>query len=313
METTMSDRLAEFAWLGILVAAVGCGGEGTPEPAGPAPAGDSEVLVYTVNYPLQYMAGRIGGDRVRVEFPVPGDVDPAFWSPEPDLVAEYQEADLILLNGAGYAKWVERVALPSSKLVDTSRSFSESYVEVADAATHSHGPQGVHSHGEIAFTTWLDPTLAVEQARAILDALVAARPAHEAQFRAAFEALESDLLELDREIEALVSKKPDLPLLASHPVYQYLARRYGLDVASVHFEPDEMPDEKAWRGLREILDDHPAGWMLWEGEPLEETRQELAALGVENVVYDPCGSVPESGDFLTVARANVERLRNVFR
>jgi zinc transport system substrate-binding protein len=300
-------------FLGTVLAAIGCGGEGTPEPAGPAPAGDSEVLVYTVNYPLQYMAGRIGGDRVRVEFPAPGDVDPAFWSPEPDQVAAYQGADLILRNGAGYAKWVDRVTLPSSKLVDTSGSFRERYVEVADAATHSHGPQGEHSHGEIAFTTWLDPTLAVEQARAILDALVAARPAHEAEFKTAFGALERDLLALDGEIESIVAKKPDLPLLASHPVYQYLASRYGLDVESVHFEPDEMPDEEAWRGLREILAHHPAGWMLWEGEPLDETKQRLAALGVESVVYDPCGNVAESGDFLTVSRANVERLRNVFR
>jgi zinc transport system substrate-binding protein len=258
------------------------------------------------------MAERIGGDRVRVELPVPREIDPAFWSPEPGQVSEYQSADVILLNGAGYAKWVDRATLPSSKLVNTSSSFRERYIEVEDATTHSHGPQGEHDHGENAFTTWLDPELAVEQARAILDAFVAARPAHEAEFRAAFEALQRDLLDVDGRIAALVSEQPGLALLASHPVYQYLALRYDLDVASVHFEPDEMPGEEAWRDLREILDGHPAGWMLWEGEPLDETRRRLAEMGVESAVYDPCGNVPESGDFLSVSQENVESLARVF-
>ena len=36
----------------------------------------------------------------------------------------YQGADLILLNGATYAKWIDRVTLPASKLVDTSAALA---------------------------------------------------------------------------------------------------------------------------------------------------------------------------------------------
>ncbi|RLA05886.1 MAG: zinc ABC transporter substrate-binding protein, partial [Gammaproteobacteria bacterium] len=63
----------------------------------------------TVNYPLAYFAERIGGEQVEVGFPVPADVDPAFWSPAADAVAAYQAADVIILNGATYAKWVPKV------------------------------------------------------------------------------------------------------------------------------------------------------------------------------------------------------------
>ena len=93
------------------------------------------------------------------------------WSPGPEVVTAYQAADLILLNGAGYAGWVSRVSLPEGKLIDTSASFADRYLTVAEAVTHSHGPEGEHAHEATAFTTWLDPTLALEQAGAIHAAL----------------------------------------------------------------------------------------------------------------------------------------------
>ncbi len=272
---------------------------------------DTKLLVYTVNYPLQYFAERIGGDRVRVEFPAPADGDPASWSPDAANVAAYQKADVILLNGAAYAKWTDRVTLPSTALVNTSRSFEEEYIFIENAVTHSHGPEGDHSHGEAAFTTWLDPTLAIRQADAIRSAFVSARPEHEATFQKGFTSLERDLVELDESLEEVFSENQK-PLLASHPVYQYFARRYAIDLRSVHFEPDAYPDEKSWRGLRELMAERSASRMLWEAEPLDKTRKRLQELGVEVVVYDPCGNKPGAGDFLAVMQRNTNQLREAF-
>ena len=67
-----------------------------------------------------------------------------------------------------------------------------------------------------------------------------------------FEALERDLLDLDRRIADLASQAPDVPILVSHPVYQYLARRYSLNVRSLHWEQDEMPDGKMWREVSDF-------------------------------------------------------------
>ena len=134
-------------------------------------ADQGRLIVYAVNYPLQYFAQRIAGDQADVVFPAPGDVDPAFWQPSPEIIGDFQQADLILLNGAGYAQWVNRVALPRRKLVDTSAGFREHFIPVDAAATHSHGPGGEHSHSGIAFTIWLDFNQALQQAQAIAEAL----------------------------------------------------------------------------------------------------------------------------------------------
>ncbi len=287
--------------------------DSTPEVSGEntRAATDGRLVVYVVNHPLEYFAERIGGDAVRVEFPAPQG-DPAYWSPEPETVIDYQAADLILLNGAGYAKWTGRASLPPSRTVDTSVAFADRLIAVG-GITHAHGPEGAHEHGDMAFTTWLDLTLAIEQARAVFGAFTSARPGEAEGFQRRFAKLEHDLRVVDESLTAAVASDPNRPLLASHPVYQYLEFRYGLNLVSVHWEPGEEPDQLQWRQLQQTLEDHPAHWMFWEATPLEETRARLEALGVMVLVIDPGGNRASGGDFLAIMRANVDSLARAFR
>jgi zinc transport system substrate-binding protein len=269
------------------------------------------LLIYTVNYPLAYFAERIGGEHVQVVFPAPKE-DPAFWIPDAKTVAAYQKADLILLNGANYAKWLNKVSLPLSKLCNTSVAFQSEYITIKDAVTHSHGPGGTHSHEGTAFTTWIDPRLAIQQAQAIQDKLAKRRPAHKQTFRTNFEELKKDLESLDQRIEKIVAQARTRPLVFSHPVYQYLIRRYQLNAKSVHWEPDEVPTAKQWKELDDLLAKHPAKWMIWEGEPQKETSEGLQQRGVQSVVFDPCANRPEKGDYLEVMDGNIDNLTRVF-
>ena len=215
---------------------------------------ESKLEVYTVNYPLAYFAQRIGADSVNVHFPAPRDADPAFWNPEISTIVEYQNADLIFLNGAGYARWVTRTSLPRRKLVDTSRTFHDKLLHIEDLATHVHGPSGTHSHTGTAFVTWLDPVQAIEQARAIERAFARARPSQSKAYETRFERLATDLKTLDAELRMALKPFTGRPMVASHPVYQYLARRYELDLRSVTWEPGEIPDGEAWRGFKTLLE-----------------------------------------------------------
>jgi len=296
-------RLARDLAMALLLAA------GT---AGLARAAD-KLTIYTVNYPLAYFAERLAGDLADVRFPAPPDVDPAFWKPDADIVAAYQRADLILLNGAGYARWVNMVSLPRSRLVDTSRAFANRYIQAPSAVTHSHGPGGEHAHGGTAFTTWLDLAQAAQQAEAIAQALIRKRPETKDRIARNLAALKSDLLELDARIGEIAASSADLPLLASHPVYQYLARRYGLNLRSVLWEPETVPNRQQWGELERLLGEHRAQWMLWEAEPAQESVERLRALGVQSVVFNPCANRPASGDFLSVMRNNAGNLQRVVR
>ena len=282
------------------------------EAAGGGEVRTGTVEVYVVNYPLQYFAERIGGEYVDVVFPAPADGDPAFWKPDADVIAAYQNAELVLVNGATYAKWTRNASLPASSLINTTALVRDQYINVEQAATHAHASGEEHAHYGTAFTTWLDSDMAVAQAEAVRKALAGIRPQHAETFQQNCAALLTDLRDLDRQLTVLVGDQTELPLVCSHPVYQYLTRRYSLNTRSLHWEPDVVPSEEMWTELQELLGEHPAKFMVWEGDPLAESVDRLAQLGVSSVVFDPCENVPDEGDFLEVMLSNVANLQAVF-
>ncbi len=271
------------------------------------------LSVYTVNYPLAYFAERIGGDQVEVVFPAPADVDPAYWMPDKATIAAYQQADLIVLNGANYAKWVGKVSLPRSKMVDTSRKVKDRYLYASEVTTHSHGAAGAHAHESLAFTTWLDLSLAKLQAEAIYKAFSRKRPKSERVFKRNFQALADDLDKLHMHIKEIVAKNPGRALLGSHPVYDYLSVGYGINLKSVHWEPNEVPTISQWNDLNHILEGHQATYMLWEGEPLQEPVAKLRSKGIDSVIFSPSANRPDEGDFLIIMQQNIAHLKQVFQ
>jgi zinc transport system substrate-binding protein len=276
------------------------------------PAYADDVRIFASNYPLSYFAERISGKPEIVIFPEI-DGDPAFWEPKPADIITIQQADIILLNGATYEKWQTAVSLPKRKIVDTSKAFRQNFIIMEEAVDHAHGPSGAHSHSGTAFTTWIDLNQAAFQAKAIKDAMAKQKVTSEKNLNRNFDSLIEDLRVLDTEISKMTQGHSTIPLVASHPVYQYFARRYGLNINAVMWEPDAFPDEQMWTHLEEIVKEHPAKWMIWEGDPLPQSVAKLKEMGIESIVFDPCGNRPERGYFLNVMRQNVVNLKRIFK
>ena len=43
-----------------------------------------------------------------------------------------------------------------------------------------------------------------------------------------------------------------------HPVYEYLAKAYRLDLRAMHWEPEELPPPDQWEALDALLKQHPS-------------------------------------------------------
>jgi len=279
-----------------------CSGEAADHPENEA-RGTKALVVYATSYPLAFFAERIGGGAVEVVFRVPEGVDPAHWNADPETIARAQQADLLLRHGAGDPAWLDLASLHRDRVVDTTARVRARLLRET-GVRHQHGPEGEHSHGAWAGTPWLDPTLAAAQAEAIAEALAASRPEQADTFRSNLAALLLDLEALDEAQVRAAARLGDAPILYSHPAYAYLQARYGLNGRSLVWEPDELPPDAEWRALGRLLDAHPARSMLWEAEPLPETRARLAALGIESRVHAPCANRPEAGDWLAVMQEN---------
>jgi len=274
----------------------------------PPPAVRAKPRVAVANYPLWYFTKRIAGDQVELVFPIPRADDPAFWRPDANGIRQYQRADLILLNGADYEKWRLTSVLPLAKQVVTSSPFADRYLTNGEVITHSHGTEGLHSHGLIDFNTWMDPRQARIQCQVIHDELVRLLPANTKDLDVNLQLLAKDLDEVDAGLERASAPLGHAPLLASHPVYHYAARRYGWNLQNVHWEPDEMPSDDEWRKFEKLFGEHPGKIMVWEEDPLPAVTARLRKMGIEPVAFETCASAPETGDYLTAMKANASRL-----
>lgn len=272
-------------------------------------AASEKPIVCTVNYPLYYFAREIGGELFRIEYPIPDDVDPAYWIPGDETLTLYQSADMIITNGASYAKWMNNVSLPSSRIINSTASLEDKYIQLKDITSHSHGPEGEHEHTGYAFTTWLDFEIAAEQAKAVKTAFLKKMPESNTIITENYKSLNADLLALHESMKALSEDLEKQDIMASHPVYQYLARAYGLNIRSVHFEPEKMPSAKQWKKFDHLLEHYPsAKIMLWEKKPTSEIREMLDKRAIRVVVFDPCGNQSEAGDFMEIMNQNIARL-----
>jgi len=272
-------------------------------------------IVVTSSYPLHFFATRIAsGIDTAPDIILPEiDGDPASWIPDTAQIQTLQRADLIVVNGAGAEPWLNWITLDQGSVIDTSSKMSSRLIGLDASALHQHGPKGDHSHKAIAFTTWLDPQLAIGQARAVERALAALTPAHAAQYSNNLSVLEQNLSELDGKLSDVFAQLQDRPVFFSHPVYQYLQRRYGINGQSLHWEPRDEPSTRDWIDFQQRLASHPAKIMIWEAEPLQSTAQRLLNAGMSSVVFETAANRPTDGDFLSLMLRNAQQLQTALQ
>ena len=260
--------------------------------------------IAVVNYPLYYFAKTIGGPHVQVYFPAI-EGDPAYWSPSTKQVHHFQQAELILTNGAGYEKWMEKVSLPSSKVVVTAGSFKDQWIRIRETVTHSHGPEGEHVHEGTAFTTWLDFKLALRQAEAVHESVKRILPGHEDEIDQNYQDLKRELEALDQLAIKVATQIEDGVLLDAHGIFQYFASGYGLKYLSDHLEAGEMPSDTQWLKLEETVQSHRISVMLWEETPIGGIRNRLDKMNVKIAIFNPCANRPEEGSFIDIMEQNL--------
>ncbi len=270
-------------WLALLVA-LAC----TPVAA---------QTVTTVNGPLASMAKTLGGDAITVLYPVPPGIDPALWRPSIAQIAQIQSSDLILLNGAEFAKWTAKTSLPRARTVNTSRAFQDAYIATAQGLTHTHGNDGEHSHAGIAPLVWLDFSQAAQQAAAIATALKRLTPDQAA-------AIDSRLTTLTQQLNALHARASTFvgtKVLADHSGFEYFARAYDLRMTDIAWTPGQAPAPK---DLARLTTD--AKIILWQAPPHPEAEAATQAAGLTSVLFFPGTDNPEG--FVAQMTENLDRL-----
>lgn len=308
--TAIANLAAAFLAAGLALAPSGCG-PSAPAPGGAATAAaQTERVIRTTFYPTTYFAERIAGGLVPVECPLPEGEDPIFWEPDAATVNAYQRAAITIVNGAEFEKWAITAPLPRSRVLETTQGFTDPFITI-EGVTHSHGPAGEHSHDGVDGHTWMDPMNAIAQATAIADGLADAFPEHAGAFRANLAPLTADLRALHDRAAAL--DLSGVVLLASHPAYNYLARRHGWAVTSFDMDPVAELTTADIERLAAGVGAGKSAVLLWESAPLASTEAALRGFGITSVLFSPAESLDPASkaagrDYLSIMRENFDRL-----
>ena len=195
-----------------------------------------------------------------------------------------------------------------AKQVVTSRSFADRYVKNGEVVTHSHGPQGMHSHGLIDFNTWMDPQQAALQAQAIHDELVRLVPDAAKEFDANLEALEKgpggSRWAVGRRLGA--ARQGAAPGFASRCTNTPRGVTAGTCRPSIG-SPMKCPPRPNGRNWRRCTPSIRPRLMIWEEDPLPAVATRLRGWASSRWPSRPAPTRRPSGDYLSAMKANAKR------
>ena len=171
-------------------------------------------------YPLLEFTKQIGGNRVEVSSLVPIGIEPHDFDPTIRQIQNAETADILIYNGAGLEKWIEKINVKSK--VDASQNLS---------LLNSNGED---KSGMYDPHVWLDPVLAKGQVESIRNALMNADPLNAKYYSENANKFIEKLDKLDDDIrgELLDCKKHDF--ISFHNSFSYFAKRYGLNQHSIY-------------------------------------------------------------------------------
>lgn len=290
-----------------------CGGEEHPSTA---PRGGSRPVVWATSWPVWSWAKRIGGDAIDLRCVLPADADVESFEPERKTIAAIADAELVVSNGAELEHWTMHASLPLGIVVDASRAFAKELLTLPTADAHAHGPGETHVHGGLNPHVWLDPVFAQQQARAVHEGLSRVLPAAQVQLDQGLQILITEFEGLDAQCRAIRFAPGEL-LVATHPTWAYLGKRYGWPIADAHAHANDGIDDAELASIVAAAADKRVRAVLVEdGTPEAGSKRILDALHAPVVVFDPDlgrGAGDLSRDTVLVLRAGVTALAEAMR
>ncbi|MFO1003054.1 MAG: zinc ABC transporter substrate-binding protein [Planctomycetaceae bacterium] len=205
------------------------------------PTADKKPVVVVTSQPLFEVAGLLAGNYIEVHKITPNSIASRNWKPQKEDVKRLQNADLILISGAGYEPWKDRVSLPGSRLKDTAVGYYSRFIRIPDAITHQHGPEGKHAHPGTVWATWLDPELAESQCTKVADLFVELQPEASEQINIALTEIKTQLAKtqtLATEISAKTSAQK-ITIIGDSPHYHYLTSKLSWEFQYVYWDESQ--------------------------------------------------------------------------
>ena len=265
-----------------------------------------EHTVVASFYPLYFIAERVAGRYNDVVDLTPPGVEPHEYELTVRQVAEIDNARV---------GFYERGVAPSidQAMDNDSPDRALDVTSVVPLAAPVAGSGVEHTSDDKDPHFWQDPTLMAEATRAFASTMAEADPAHAGYYRAQGRRLARDLGRVDTEYRRTLANCRVDTIVVSHDAFEYLARRYGVDVVPIAgLEPDAEPSLQRLHDLANLIRDRGVTTVFFETLASPDLAESLAGdVGVRSAVLDPIeglSSDDPDATYLTLMRQNLAAL-----
>jgi zinc transport system substrate-binding protein len=271
---------------------------------------DGLIGVVAAFYPLQFVAERVGGDKVQVTNLAPPGAEPHDLELSPAQVASIADADLVLYVHGFQPAVDEAIAQAARSGLDVT-----TLVPLLDPPAPIGPAEPIHDEaaGGKDPHLWLDPTRLTTIVTTLGDRLAEIDPDNASTYRTRAAELGTQLGQLDREFADGLRSCQRHDIVVSHASFGYLADRYGLrQIPITGLSPEVEPTPQHLAAAADEARRVGATTVFFETLVSPRVAEVVAsAIGAQTAVLDPIeGLEPGAGgDYVSVMRENLATLR----
>jgi zinc/manganese transport system substrate-binding protein len=201
------------------------------------------------------VAKQIGGDFVQVTSILnQPDQDPHLFNLTPSVAKLLEQGDLIVYNGLGYDPWMQN-------LLSVGSSTKRTIICVADLI---HKKEGANPH------IWYDPATMSIYATVLRDYLIKQDPHHQKEYQTHYQQFITQQQNLWRLIKQIKILHKGSSVIATEPVFGYMAQALGFRMQGIPFQLSMMngvdPSPKQVQEFQRQLQQHQVKLVLYNSQ-----------------------------------------------
>ena len=230
----------------IGLSAVGCQEASGDKGDDGGPQGYPYQIAATVGM-IADVAGRVAGDRAKVEGLIGSGVDPHLYKPTRNDVVALRDAEVIFYNGLNLEGKMGDVLMRVARGGKPVYAVTETILEAGDyVMTDEQDHFDPH--------VWMDVGGWIRAVGVIEEALSEFDPANAEGYAARAEAYRAELRALDGYVERVIGSIPESQrvLVTAHDAFSYMGRAYGLEVRGIQGLSTES--EAGVRDIENLID-----------------------------------------------------------
>lgn len=205
-----------------------------------------KLKIFTSFYPMYFIAKEIAKDKAEIVNMIPAGVEPHDWEPTLKTMAQLQESDMFIYNGAGMERWaysvIENIDKNRTAIVEASKGLELIGSEDVENELDHSALEEHHDHGDYDPHVWVSPMNLKQEALNVLNALIEKDSKNEAFYKENYQNLAERLDKLDTDIRQAAKSFKGNIIVTSHEAFGYFAKEYNLEQISIRgISPQQEP------------------------------------------------------------------------